>query len=176
MNFDKQRRERERRELLDRGSVLFKNGEIEPARALFEKAAELEPRCAEAHAWLAAVYGRQIDAAWNLTDKMKLLPLLDEELATALALDPELPLARRMNGAKLLNTPDMLGGDPIAAIGEFRYCIERGMDDAEIWVSLAECLLKSEDREGALEALGEALAREPLNERANALMKEVDKR
>ena len=73
MKLEKQGRERERREMLDRGSVLFKNGDYEPARALFEKAVELEPHCAEAHAWLAAVYGRRIDAAWNLTEKLKLL-------------------------------------------------------------------------------------------------------
>jgi tetratricopeptide (TPR) repeat protein len=175
MEFERQEREREVRELLDRGYDLFKNGDYEQARAVYAKAVELAPRSAEAHAWLAAAYGRLIDEAWNLKDKIKLLPLLEEEIATALDIDPALPLARRMHGAKLLNTPDMLGGDPVAAAGEFRYCIERGMDDADIWVFLAECYLKSDEPEQAITALQEALAREPRHEQAIRWLEEARK-
>lgn len=161
------------RDLLDRGFRMFKNDKYEQSRELFEQAALLDPCSAEAHAWLAAVYGRQIDAVWDMVEKIKLLSLLESEIAAALELDPTLPLARRMNGARLLNTPDMLGGDPAAAADEFRYCVERGMDEAEVWVSLAECYIKTDEPAKAIDALEEALAREPQNERAAELIQHV---
>jgi hypothetical protein len=100
------------RDLLDRGHSLFKNCEYEQSLKLFEEAAALEPLSAESHAWLAAVYGRQIEAAWSLKEKIKLLSMLEHETEVALEIDPTLPLVRRMNDARLLSTPDMLGGDP----------------------------------------------------------------
>jgi len=161
------------RDLLERGSSLFKNGEYEQSQKVFEEAVAKHPRSAEAHAWLAAVYGRLIETVWSITDKMTLLAKLDNEVDTALELDPTLPLARRMNGARLLNKPDMLGGDPSAAADEFRYCIDRGVNDAEIWVSLAECFLKTEEKAKAAEALETALAREPGYERADLLLQRM---
>ncbi|TLS52677.1 tetratricopeptide repeat protein [Paenibacillus antri] len=158
------------RELIRSGSLKFRSGDYEQALKLFQQAARSDPDSAEAHAWLAAVHGRRIEAAVSMTEKIKLLSLLEDELAVALRLDSTLPLARRMNGAMLLNTPDMLGGDPAAAVDEFRYCIDRGMDDADIWVSLAECYAKTGFPEQAVEALETALKREPGHERATALL------
>ncbi|NOU99724.1 tetratricopeptide repeat protein [Paenibacillus planticolens] len=149
------------RDILDRGLGKFKNGEFEQSREIIEQAAELDPGSAEVHAWLAAVYGRQIEAVWSLVDKMKLFALLESQIAVALKLDPTLPLARRMNGARLLNTPDMLGGDPALAAEEFLYCIGQGMDDAEVWVSLSESYIKMDEPEKAIYALEEALIRDP---------------
>ncbi len=157
-------------DLLHRGYSEFKIDEYEKAHRLFKEAITLVPHSAEAHAWLAAVYGRQIDTAWSLTDKMDLFNKLDNEITTALEIDPTLPLARRMNGSKLLNTPDMLGGDPAEAAKEFRYCIEQGMSDIEIWVSLAKCYMETGDLAKAKEALNEALAIEPKNKEALQLL------
>lgn len=154
------------RGLLDKGCGMFKAGEYEASRELFEQVLMLDPRSAEAYAWLAAVYGRRIEAVWNLVDKMKLLAQMELQISASLELDPKLPLARRMNGAKLLNTPDMLGGDPAAAADEFLYCIAQGMDEAEVWVLLAECYVKMDEPIKANSALKEALAREPKHERA----------
>jgi Tfp pilus assembly protein PilF len=44
---------------------------------LFEEAVTLDPRSAEAHAWLAAVYGRQIEDVWSMREKIKLLSMLE---------------------------------------------------------------------------------------------------
>jgi len=175
MSFDKEKREMDERKLLltallAQGTRKFKDNEYEQSRDLFEQAVALEQHSAEAHAWLAATYGRLIGTVWTMMDKIRLLSQLEREIAIALRIDPELPLARRMNGARLLNTPDMLGGDPAAAAEEFRYCIERGMDDAEIWICLAECHMQTKESGKAVAALGEALHREPHNERAIALM------
>jgi thioredoxin-like negative regulator of GroEL len=59
----------------------------------------------------------------------------------------------------MLNTPDMLGGDPAEAANEFRYCIDQWINDVEIRVSLAECYLKTDDPVKAKEVLKVALAR-----------------
>ncbi|WP_163538811.1 tetratricopeptide repeat protein [Gracilibacillus sp. YIM 98692] len=164
------------RDMLRRGYSAFKINDYEKAHQLFEEAITLVPHSAEAHAWLAAVYGRQIDAAWSLTDKMKLYSKLENEVTIALEMDPTLPLARRMNGSKLLNTPDMLGGDPAKAAKEFRYCIDQGMNDIEIWVSLAKCYMETADLGKAKEALNEALAIEPKNKEALQLMQDALKK
>lgn len=164
------------RDLLRRGYSEFMSCKYEKAQQLFEEAVALIPHSAEAHAWLAAVYGRQIDAAWSLTEKIELFPMLENEITTALEIDPTLPLARRMNGSKLLNTPYMLGGDPAAAANEFRYCIDQGMNDVEIWVSLAECYMKTDDPVKAKEVLKVALALEPQHERAAQLLQQAKKR
>ncbi|WP_208591995.1 tetratricopeptide repeat protein [Gracilibacillus suaedae] len=163
-------------DLLRRGYNSFKIDDYEKAHQLFEEAITQVPDSAEAHAWLAAVYGRQIDAAWSLTDKMELFSKLENEIKIALELDPALPLARRMNGSMLLNAPDMLGGDPAKAVIEFRYCIERGMTDMEIWVSLAKCYLETAELAKAKEALKKALALEPKNEMVLQLLQDTMKK
>jgi phenylacetate-CoA ligase len=157
------------RNLLDEGRRKLADRKYNEARELFERAVASKPDCAEAHAWLAAAYGRLIEAGIML-EKMKLLPFLEKEISVALELDSTLPFARRINGARLLNTPDTLGGNPAEAAKEFLYCIDQGMDEADIWVSLSECYIKMGDSENAVEALKEALIREPQNERASELM------
>jgi phenylacetate-CoA ligase len=164
------------RDLLRRGYSEFMSHNYKKALQLFEEALALMPHSAEAHAWLAAVYGRQIDAAWSLTEKIKLFSMMENEIKAALEIDPNLPLARRMNGSKLLNTPDMLGGDPTLAADEFRYCIDQGMNDIEIWVSLAECYMKMDDPVKAQEVLKVALAIEPQHERSTQLLLQAKKR
>lgn len=177
MPNDKQEREASNaillRDLLNRGYSKFKLCEYEESWNLFKEAIALDPRSAEAHAWLAAVYGRQIEAVWGMTEKIKLLSMLENEITAALEIDPMLPLARRMNGARLLNTPDMLGGNFAAAVDEFLYCIDQGMDEAEVWVSLAECYMKTDEPTKAMDALKEAQSREPQNEKAAELLLHV---
>ncbi|UOQ49664.1 tetratricopeptide repeat protein [Gracilibacillus caseinilyticus] len=162
-------------ELLHQGYTAFNNNNYGNAQQWFEKAIKQEPHSAEAHAWLAAVYGRQIDAAWSLTDKIELFSKLEKEITLALEIDDTLPLARRMNGSKLLNSPDMLGGDPAEAVKEFCYCIEQGMDDIEIWVSLAKCYVKTAEHAKAKEALNKAYALDPKNEEVLQLWQDANK-
>ncbi|WP_408976338.1 AMP-binding protein [Paenibacillus jiagnxiensis] len=159
-------------DLLHQGRRKLTDRKPNEARELFEKAVALKPDSAEAHAFLAGAYGLLIEEA-HIIEKIKLLPFLENEIKAALELDSALPFARRVNGTRLLNTPDTLGGDPAAAAMEFRYCIEHGMDEADIWVSLAECYIKMEDAGKAGEALKEALVREPRHERATELVQQL---
>jgi tetratricopeptide (TPR) repeat protein len=160
------------RDLLERGRRKLADRKFNEARVSFEDAVSLNPNSAEAHAWLAAAYGRLIEAG-SMLEKMKLLPFLETEIATALEIDPTHPFARRINGARLLNTPETLGGDPAAASKEFLYCIKQGMNEADIWVSLCECYIKMEDTSKVLDVLKEALVREPEHERAKELLQHL---
>lgn len=164
------------KDLLKRGIHKIRSGKYEQSRKLFEEAAALDPCSAEAHAWLAAALGRMIENGWSMAEKIKLLPMLEREIKAAFDIDPTLPLARRINGARLLNTPGMLGGDPAAALDEFLYCTGEGMDDAEVWVSLAECYMKTDQIEKAIDTLGKALTREPQNKRAAQLIQQANKK
>ncbi|TLS50658.1 tetratricopeptide repeat protein [Paenibacillus antri] len=161
-------------ELLRLGRRALADGQYDRSREWLKKAVAVAPRSAEAHAWLAAAYGRMIETA-DMLEKMKLLPLLEEEIAAAFELDPSLPIARRVNGARLLYTPESLGGDPAAAADEFRYCIDRKMDEADVWASLGECYVKLGKTEQAVAALREALSRDKSHERANELLSELER-
>ncbi|MFC5700523.1 AMP-binding protein [Cohnella faecalis] len=160
------------RDWLGRGRRKLIDGRFSEARRLFGQATAFDPSDAEAHALLAAAYGRLIEAG-NMLEKIKLLPQLEKEIAAALAIDQKLPFARRMNGARLLNTPGTLGGDPSAAAEEFRYCIAHGQADADVWVSLSECYMKLGDSRQAIESLRQALDRSPKHVRANEWMRQL---
>lgn len=160
------------RALLDRGRERFIARDYPEAKSSFEEAIALDGRNAEARAWLAAAYGRLIEAG-NMLEKIKLLPAFENEVKAALEIDPLLPFARRMNGARLLNTPESLGGDPAAAIAEFRYCLEHDLVEPEIYVSLGQCHMKLNDNDKAKEWLQAALEREPDNEKAHRLLREL---
>ena len=157
------------KELLRWGRRKLSRGEYEKARELFQRAVMIDPGDAEAHTWLAAAYGRLLEAG-SMLEKMRLLPKLEEEIAHALRLDPMFPMARRVNGARLLYTPEELGGDPAAAVEELRYAIEHGEDDADVWVNISECYIKLGKPEQAEAALKEALVRESAHERARKLL------
>lgn len=160
------------RALLDRGRELFISGDYNESKASFEEAIAVNERNAESHAWLAAAYGRLIEAG-NMQAKIKLLPIFENEIKTALEIDPLHPFARRMNGARLLNTPESLGGNPALAAEEFRYSLEHGLDDADVWVSLGQCYMKLGHIDKALEAIQAALRREPEHRKAQRLMEEL---
>ena len=160
------------RALLDRGRERFIARDYSEAKSSFEEAIALDGRNAEARAWLAAAYGRLIEAG-NMLEKIKLLPAFENEVKAALEIDPLLPFARRMNGARLLNTPESLGGDPAAAIAEFRYCLDHDLVEPDIYVSLGQCHMKLNDKDKAKEWLQAALEREPDNEKAHRLLREL---
>lgn len=162
------------RDLLNRGCAKLADGDFEQSRDLFKQAVSVAPQNAEAHAWLAAAFGRMIEAG-NMLEKMKLLPLLEKEISEALEIDPSLTIARRINGSRLLHTPAAFGGDPSAAAAEFHYCIDHKMDDVDLWVSLSECYITMGKPDQAADALKEALSREPEHKRASELLADVAK-
>lgn len=158
--------------LLDLGKEKFAGEDFGGAKEAFEEAIALNDRNAELHALLAAAYGRLIEAG-TMLEKIKLLPVFENEVRTALEIDPLHPFARRMNGARLLNTPETLGGNPALAAREFQYSLDHGMEDTDIWVSLAQCYMKLGQCDKAHEMLRSALMREPGHRRAQRLMEDL---
>ncbi|AJS61152.1 hypothetical protein UB51_24990 [Paenibacillus sp. IHBB 10380] len=142
------------------GMIHLKNNEFEQAREFFQQIVDLEPDNAEAHAWLAATYGRLLEFG-SMLDKMAILPIFEHEVATALELNSELVLARQVNGLRLLLTPTDFGGDPEKAVRELEYAIKNGVCECEVFYALGLAYLATEDEVRAANAFAQALECDP---------------
>ncbi|WEK54865.1 MAG: tetratricopeptide repeat protein [Candidatus Cohnella colombiensis] len=161
------------RECLDLGKNHFLSSRWLEAQLLFEQAIVIAPKAAEPHAWLAATYGRLIEGK-SMMEKIELLPRFESEVQAALEYGPKLPLARRVNGGRLLNTPDSLGGNVREALDEFLFCIKHGVDDADIWMSLGECYAKLGNAPKAVKALLTCIERDPQHVNAIQLLQRLE--
>lgn len=160
-------------DLIEEGRQLLKGKAYEQAKRMFEQAIKQNPNHAEAHAWLAACYGLSMETG-NMLDKINQLPLLEREVAIALELDPSLPFARKINGIRLLNTPEMLGGDPQKAVEEFMFCLDIGLSEPDIYCCLGEAYLRLYDWDRARDAFCGALELDPKYEKAIERLKSLD--
>jgi Tfp pilus assembly protein PilF len=142
------------------GMIHLKNSEFELAREFFQQIVDVEPDNAEAHAWLAATYGRLMEFG-SMLEKMALLPIFEHEVATALELNSELVLARQVNGLRLLLTPTDFGGDPEKAVRELEYAIKNGVCECEVFYALGLAYLATEDEVRAANAFAQALECDP---------------
>ncbi|WP_445491054.1 tetratricopeptide repeat protein [Niallia sp. 03133] len=152
--------------LLYTGLVSLKENDYTKAKNTFEKVVELQPENGEAHAWLAATYGRLMEKG-SMVEKMKYFPYLEKEVAIAQNLCPDSPLTRRVNGFRLLYTPQEFGGNPNKAISELNYCVNQGAEDAELYYAIGLAYLEIDDKKHAIEALESALKFDPNYELAN---------
>jgi tetratricopeptide (TPR) repeat protein len=142
------------------GMVFLKNNELDQARDFFQSIIDLEPDHAEAHAWLAATYGRLMDEG-SMLDKIGIMPIFEQEVAAALELNPELVLARQVNGMRLLYTPKEFGGDPEMAITELLYAVEKGVSDREVFYALGLAYIATHDEIKAANFFNKALELDP---------------
>ncbi|MGF7046865.1 Tfp pilus assembly protein PilF [Paenibacillus sp. DS2015] len=142
------------------GMIHLKNNEFEQAREFFQQITDAEPGNAEAHAWLAATYGRLMEFG-SMLEKIALLPVFEREVATALELNSELVLARQVNGLRLLLKPKDFGGDPEQAVRELEYVIENGVYECEVFYLLGLAYLATEDEVRAANAFTQALECDP---------------
>ncbi|MUT64881.1 tetratricopeptide repeat protein [Paenibacillus sp. NEAU-GSW1] len=124
------------------------------------KITEQEPENAEAYAWLAACYGSIIDEV-GLFQKLKYNRLMEEALDMAVTLEPDSALVHMVRGNRYLNAPAEFGGDVEKAIEDFTYCIENGMEDADIYYSLGQAYEKNGEPEQAAQAYENALKQDP---------------
>ncbi|MUT64886.1 tetratricopeptide repeat protein [Paenibacillus sp. NEAU-GSW1] len=156
------------------GMLHLKREEYELARDFFQSLTDQEPNNAEAHAWLAAAYGRLLENG-SLLEKVMLLPDFEKEVATALELDAELTLARKVNGLRLLHTPKEFGGDPEEAAKELEYAIANGEKDSEAYYGLGLAYLATELKEKAEAAFIEALQYNPNHAEARQQLEFIHK-
>lgn len=99
-----------------------KRKHLDEAVKHFEKAIELKPDFAEAHAMLSSSYGLK---ATGLFAGMKYGPKADKQIEIAKEQSPENPRVTMTGGIGLLYTPGMFGGSVVKAIEQFEKAIQQ---------------------------------------------------
>ncbi len=110
-------------------------------RMAAKRAVELDPKSAAAHFW----YGTNT-ARWGQTKgvvrSLFLLPTVQEEIRTVLALDPRFTAVYALAGNVLYEVPPLLGGDLHKAEEMFRTGLEQDPKFTGMRVGLAKALIK----------------------------------
>lgn len=132
---------------LNRGRSLDSAGQTAEAIDAYQKAIELDPSMAQAHANLVGSFGRtgEIDRA-------------EEHYATALALNPNLPELHNNWGVVQASR-----GDPAAAVAAFRRALELNPNSAHANANLGVALLEAGQLDEATRRFQEAVKSDPTN-------------
>jgi tetratricopeptide (TPR) repeat protein len=135
----------------------------ERGRRAAERAAELAPRNARAHLWLAVNAGR-----WGQTKgvlrSLFLLPTVKEHMETAIALDPGLIPAYVLAGSVYYEVPGLFGGDLEKSEAMFKKALNLDPRWTGARVGLARTLVKrGRPAEARREAEAVLAEREPRN-------------
>ncbi len=144
---------------------------LDDAITHLEKAVQIEPKFAEAHALLGSCYGQKI--AGNPMLGMTHGPKASAEIGTALRLEPENPRVIMLDAISKYYTPPMFGGDRDLALAGFKRSADIfakkastdplqpdwGHAEAYAWIGMA--YLDKNDRASARIALDRALVIEP---------------
>jgi len=145
---------------ITRGKESFLKDDFVSSKQFFQSAIEIEPNNGEAYAFLAATYGKLIEKG-GFMDKLKYLPQLEKSISVALKLDPDSAIARRVNAFRLMKTPKEFGGNPKKAVGEFLFCIEKGVQDSDLYYGLGLTYIQLKEYLKAKEALEEGIKLKP---------------
>jgi tetratricopeptide (TPR) repeat protein len=135
----------------------------ERGRRAAERAAELAPRNARAHLWLAVNAGR-----WGQTKgvlrSLFLLPTVKEHMETAIALDPGLIPAYVLAGSVYYEVPGLFGGDLEKSEAMFKKALNLDPRWTGARVGLARTLVKrGRPAEARREAEAVLAERDPRN-------------
>ena len=125
------------------------------AQQLYERALELDPSFALAHARLAEVHAFHINIRWDPTPARRDRML--EEAETALRLAPDLAQAHIAMG--LVHYYGRM--DYAAALEEFELALDGQPNDAEVWKWIGFARRRMADWEGAVAAFEEARELDP---------------
>ncbi|MDF2855430.1 MAG: hypothetical protein K0Q87_1281, partial [Neobacillus sp.] len=131
-------------EWIAKGKKSFLEDDFVTSKQSFQSAIEGDPENGEAYAFLAATYGKLMENG-GFMDKLRYLPQFEKTISVALKLDPESTIARRVNAFRLLKTPKEFGGNPNKAIGEFLFCIEKGVQDSDLYYGLGLTYIQLKD-------------------------------
>jgi tetratricopeptide (TPR) repeat protein len=145
---------------ITQGKKSFLEDDMAASKKYFQSAIQEDPDNGEAYAFLAAVYGKLMEKG-GFMDKVKYLPQFEKTISTALKLDPESTVARRVNAFRLLKTPKEFGGNPKKAIGEFLFCIERGVTDSDLYYGLGLTYIQVKDYVNAREVFERGIEIKP---------------
>jgi TolB-like protein len=125
------------------------------AQQLYERALELDPAFALAHARLAEVHAFHINIGWDRTPARRDRML--EAAETALSLAPDLAQAHIAMG--LVHYYGRM--DYAAALEEFELALQRRPNDAEVWKWIGYARRRMADWEGAMAAFEETRELDP---------------
>lgn len=144
----------------------------ERGREAARRAVEREPKNALAHLWYAVNTGR-----WGQTKgvvrSLFLLPEVQREIDTVIALDPKLTPVYSLAGNVYYEVPGMLGGDLAKAEAMFRKGLEQDRHFTGMRVGLAKTLVKLGRIAEARRELDGVLAETAPRNRADFTMKDV---
>lgn len=144
----------------------------ERGREAARRAVEREPKNALAHLWYATNTAR-----WGQTKgvvrSLFLLPEVQREIDTVLALDPKLTAVYSLAGNVYYEVPGMLGGDLGKAEAMFRRGLEQDPRFTGMRVGLAKTLIKRGRIAEARRELDTVLAEPPPRNRADFTVKDV---
>jgi tetratricopeptide (TPR) repeat protein len=132
------------------------------------------PNDADSHAMLAACYGSIIDKISNFIDKGNYSGMMDNEINNALAIDSNNVIAHMIRGRKYLSSPKFFGQDIPKAIDDFKFCINNGMSNAEIYYYLGSAYLNNNDNEDAKVNFKKALEIDPGYSDASEQLKKMN--
>ncbi len=110
-------------------------GDLEGAEGLAKKAVELDPKSADAHYWLARVYGEQAGKA-SFFKQIGLARNVRKELDAALAIDPKHGQAHYVYMIYYWDAPGIVGGDKNKARAEAQEVMK--IDAVRGYMALAE--------------------------------------
>ena len=144
----------------------------ERGREAARRAVEREPKNALAHLWYAVNTGR-----WGQTKgvvrSLFLLPEMQREIDTVIALDPKLTPVYSLAGNLYYEVPGMLGGDLAKAETMFRKGLEQDRHFTGMRVGLAKTLIKLGRNAEARRELDGVLAETAPRNRADFTVKDV---
>ncbi|MEC3885146.1 amino acid racemase [Halobacillus sp. HZG1] len=143
-------------------------------KEIMEEVVKEVPESCEAHAWLAISIGRLMENT-GVLQKMRLLPQFEREILKALEISPNSLLARKVNGMRLLNTPEGFGGNINKAIDEFNFCLTNGLQDDELYYSLGQAYMKVKKVEEGKEAFQSTLHYNPDHKMAKRHLDIIEK-
>jgi tetratricopeptide (TPR) repeat protein len=144
----------------------------ERGREAARRAVEREPKNALAHLWYATNTAR-----WGQTKgvvrSLFLLPEVQREIDTVLALDPKLTAVYSLAGNVYYEVPGMLGGDLAKAEAMFRKGLEQDRHFTGMRIGLAKTLIKRGRVAEARRELDAVLAETAPRNRADFTVKDV---
>ncbi|WP_203363928.1 hypothetical protein [Bacillus sp. REN10] len=148
------------------------NRQYDEAINFLKECQKENPTDGEIYAWLAAVYGG-ITGEVNFAEKLSYLELLQKNILKAIEYSPNSKLVRRVNGIRLIKTPDEYGGNSEEGIAILLGLINEGERDYEVFLNIAVAYTEINNIALARKYIETALAIDPQGVEVHDLKKYI---
>ncbi|MDQ0229067.1 tetratricopeptide repeat protein [Metabacillus malikii] len=126
------------------------------------------PTDGDSYAWLAAIYGLVIEEV-NFSEKLNYVEQLEENILKALKYSPNSKLVRKVNGIRLIKTPNEYGGDSQEGIELLEGLLAEGESEYDLYYHLAVAYTELNQFVKAKEYLANAIQLDPNGPEVNKL-------